>query len=113
MSCSMLTAMTMRGFRPLFREKMVRLEDRRSVVFSVSAAVPAPQQLQGQQGRTGDMLSELSYNWKRQVNVRAQEKLLDIWSNVVDLGTHLVSDHFTGGSSCICPQNHPILHHME
>ena len=26
-------------------EKMVRLEDRRSVVFCVSAAVPAPQQL--------------------------------------------------------------------
>lgn len=45
MSCSMFTAMTTRGFLPLFREKMVRLEDRRSVVFSVSAAVPAPQQL--------------------------------------------------------------------
>ena len=45
MSCSILTAMTTRGFRPLFMEKMVRLEDRRSVVFSVSAAVPAPQQL--------------------------------------------------------------------
>lgn len=41
----MFTAMTTRGFLPLFREKMVRLEDRRSVVFSVSAAVPAPQQL--------------------------------------------------------------------
>lgn len=41
----MLTAMTTRGFLPLFREKMVRLEATRSVVFSVSAAVPAPQQL--------------------------------------------------------------------
>ncbi len=47
-SCSMLTAMTTRGFLPLFREKMVRLEERSSVVFSVSAAVPAPQQLWGE-----------------------------------------------------------------
>ena len=44
-SCRMLAAMTRRGFLPLFMEKMVRLEESRSVVFSVSAAVPAPQQL--------------------------------------------------------------------
>lgn len=46
MSCRMLTAMTTRGFLPLFREKMVRLDDSMPVVFSVSAAVPAPQQLE-------------------------------------------------------------------
>lgn len=33
------------GFLPLFMEKMVRFDDSISVVFSVSAAVPAPQQL--------------------------------------------------------------------
>lgn len=55
MSCRMLTAMTTRGFLPLFREKMLRLEDRRSVVFSVSAAVPAPQQLHGRR----EMLSDI------------------------------------------------------
>lgn len=46
MSCRMLTAMMTRGFLPLFREKMARLDESTSVVFSVSAAVPAPQQLE-------------------------------------------------------------------
>lgn len=45
MSCRMLAAMMTLGFLPLFMEKMVRLEESSSVVFSVSAAVPAPQQL--------------------------------------------------------------------
>jgi len=45
MSCSMLTAMMTLGFLPLFIENMVRFDDSISVVFSVSAAVPAPQQL--------------------------------------------------------------------
>lgn len=38
---------------------------------------------------------------------------LDIRSNVVDLGTHLVGNHFTGGRSCICSQHHPILQQMK
>lgn len=53
MSCRMLTAMMTRGFLPLFREKMVRLDESISVVFSVSAAVPAPQQLQTAKRKRG------------------------------------------------------------
>lgn len=49
---------------------------------------------------------------------RARERprsgdLLDVWSDVVDLGTHLVGDHFAGGRSRICSQHHAILHQMS
>lgn len=49
----MFTAITTRGFLPLVIEKMVRLEESMSVVFSVSAAVPAPQQLREGVNRRG------------------------------------------------------------
>ena len=45
MSCRMLAAIRTRGARRLLRWNRARLEARRSVVFWVSAAVPAPQQL--------------------------------------------------------------------
>lgn len=54
MSCRILAAMMRRGFLPLFMEKMVRLEERSSVVFSVSAAVPAPQQLHQERACPGN-----------------------------------------------------------
>lgn len=145
----MLTAMTMRGFLPLFREKMLRLEERRSVVFCVSAAVPAPQQLGRRVGeivkdemrkslkgrslweicsapkkrkwcftdkrkketevnRTGESVWRQIYTLM--VSVHHVWHLLYIWSDVMDLCTHLVSHHFTGGSSCVCSQHHSILH---
>jgi hypothetical protein len=63
----MFTAITTRGFLPLFIEKMVRLEESRSVVFSVSAAVPAPQQLrEGEVRRTRD-----AWAWISQIKVTA------------------------------------------
>lgn len=106
----MLTAMTTRGFLPLFREKMVMLEHRRSVVFCVSAAVPAPQQLQGRRSRVADVLRERSL---RGSGRQRPGHLLDVWSNVVDLCTHLVSDHVAGGGSRICSQHHPVLQQMN
>lgn len=35
--------------------------------------------------------------------------LLYIWSDVMDLGTHFLSHHFTRRGSGICTQHHPIL----
>lgn len=72
-----------------------------------------------EQNRRYSVKTELQQTLKKPIHVSVAEKgtvpggLLDVWSNVVDLRTHLVSDHFAGGGSCICSQHHPILHQMN
>lgn len=36
--------------------------------------------------------------------------LLYVWSNVVNFGTHFVSNYFAGGGPCVGSQDHAILH---
>ena len=83
------------------------------MVISVSAAVPAPQQLDKvSKGRVHTIMfppRSIQLHFNRKVQAQLFLNVLDVGGNVVDLGTVLICHNHALCGSGVRSKNHPIL----
>ena len=113
---SMRLAGATRGSLPVERACSSRLEEMIWVVISVSAAVPAPQQLHRNNMRQQSTSKNGLDSWKKRHTpspfffVECLTHLLNVGGDVVDLGAVLVCYHHAFSGSGVSSQDHTILH---